>query len=62
MLSSDDVLDEGSYTVVDDNDQDFGFIVTSMNRAFPIPAYEDHAWISLIYVIRKKEKRVELCF
>ncbi|HHU81180.1 MAG TPA: GNAT family N-acetyltransferase [Acholeplasmataceae bacterium] len=58
VVKSDDVLDEGSYTVVDDNDQVIGFIVTKVwNRPFPIPAYEDRAWISLIYVIPKERKK-----
>lgn len=58
VVKSDDVLDEGSYTVVDDNDQVIGFIVTKVwNRSFSIPAYEDRAWISLIYVIPKERKK-----
>lgn len=58
VFKSDDVLVNGSYTVVDDNNQIVGFVVAKgWNRSFQIPAYEDRGWISLIYVVPKERKK-----
>jgi GNAT superfamily N-acetyltransferase len=58
VIKSEDVLQDGSYIVVDSDDQPIGFVVEkTWNRTFTIPGYEDRGWISLIYVTPNERKK-----